>query len=945
MRRILVALVVAGSMAGVPLSRSSSARAVERSLPGYELASSLALRDYDVRTAGMTAVEAKARVAGKAIAATFASGNVQIRWSPLTGGPRSLVPITGQLTEPSTERPSDVGERFIRDHLELYGLSQDDLANLRLVREYETQDLGVTHLTYVEEAAGRRVIGADLRVAVDAQGRVVWAAGELVPGATSLSKRGAWTLDAAEGAAAAAAAIDAVAVPSVVSSKGGPSDETVVDLGASFTAPALMRQVVFPIAPGVVRPAWNALLYERGPGNVYVVTVDAENGKLLARHNLTQYLGDPKQAKFRVFTEDAPQPDLPHVSSSPSAVDRQLVGLPTGTLEVSPAGWVGDTSVTSGNNVRAAEDHAHTNGGGAMAFGTDTFVFDPSLDFPIKTNAPNTDAAIVNLFYWNNYMHDYLYRLGFDEAAGNFQVVNATGQGRGGDAVNADAQDGGGTNNANFSTPPDGGSPRMQMYLWTGGFDGDFDQTVILHEYTHGLSTRLIGGSDYVDGLTGPQSGGMGEGWSDWYALTVLSSASDDVDAKYVVGGYVTRDFSAGVRHFAYTTDMGSNPLTYSDIDTSSSRFFGDPTEVHNVGEVWCSALWEVRANFIKRYGYAQGKALVERLVTDGMKFTANNPSFVDARDGILVADQVRTGGQNQCLIWQGFAKRGIGYGAFTLNGSATSVTQATDLPPWCESDGVPTLDRASYDEQDTRVTVRIGDADLVSASSATGVLTSTSGDTEAVTLEPVDGIPGLFEATVPLRRGTATAGNGTLDAALGDTLRFAYTDQSTGGDSTAEARVVRRVSLVSDDLESGTANWKAGRFKLTTESAASPSHSWTDSPGAQYSDESTYRLQLKTKFDLTGAVGSRLVFKQQFDTEPGYDLCLVEARAKGTKTWRTMAVYSGSQPAFETATVDLSPFDGKAKVRVRFSLISDQLVHGDGWHIDDVVVQTGRTQ
>src|SRR5204863_8219160 len=102
-----------------------------------------------------------------------------------------------------------------------------------------------------------------------------------------------------------------------------------------------------------------------------------------------------------------------------------------------------------------------------------------ALDFPIKTNVANTDAAVVNLFYWNNYMHDYLYRLGFDEAAGNFQQQNFTGQGQGGDPVIADAQDGSGTNNANFSTPPDGQSGRMQMFLWDGGYDGDFDQTVV----------------------------------------------------------------------------------------------------------------------------------------------------------------------------------------------------------------------------------------------------------------------------------------------------------------------------------------------------------------------------------------------------------------------------------------------------------------------------------
>lgn len=944
MRRILVAVAGAALLAGSTFAPSTPGAQAAKPAAGRDLQSTLSLPDYDVRSRALVASAAKAPArASKAAATLFAAPSVEVRWSPLTGAPRALVPVGGALTGPSAERPSDVAERFVREHRDLYGLDDEDLAGLRLAREYATKDLGVTHLTYVQEAGGRRVVGADLRLAVDAQGRVVWAAGELVPGANTLSKRGGWTLDAAEGATAAAAAIRKPATPRLVASKGGAAGEATVELGDAFTAPADMRQVVFPIATGVVRPAWNALLYERGAGNLYAVTVDAENGKLLARHNLTQYLGDPKNAKFRVFTEDTPQPDLPHTSFTPGSIDRELVGMPTGTLEVSPLGWVGDETITVGNNVRAAEDRDDNNTGGVTASSTDDFVYDAALDFPIKTNVANTDAAIVNLFYWNNYMHDYLYRLGFDEAAGNFQKVNSTGEGRGADAVNADAQDGGGTNNANFSTPPDGSAPRMQMYLWSGGYDGDFDQTVILHEYTHGLSTRLIGGPDYVDGLTGPQSGGMGEGWSDWYALTVLSNAVDDVDGQYVVGGYVTRDFGAGVRNFPYTTSMRINPLTYADVDPSTGDIFNDPTEVHNVGEAWCSALWEVRANFIKQYGYAQGKALVERLVTDGMKFTANNPSFVDGRDGILVADQVRTGGENQCLIWEGFAKRGVGYSAASLNGSATSVTEAFDLPPWCEREATPSFDRASYAEEDTTVTISVGDADLASSSSAAATLTSSSGDTEAVTLAQKENVPGLFEATLPLRRGSATGNDGTVDAALGDTLTLTY--QDAAGARTATARVVRRVSLLSDDLEAGQTNWKASKFELTTEAAASPSHSWTDSPGRNYTDKTTYRLQLTPKLDFTNAVGSRLVFKQQLDTEPGYDLCVVEGRAKGSKIWKTLAVFSGSQPDFEEATVDLSQFDGKAGVKLRFSLISDDLVNADGWHIDDVKIQTGRTQ
>jgi hypothetical protein len=116
-------------------------------------------------------------------------------------------------------------------------------------------------------------------------------------------------------------------------------------------------------------------------------------------------------------------------------------------------------------------------------------------------------------------MHDRMYNLGFTESARNFQLSN---HGRGGaqnDRVLAEAQDGSGTNNANFATPPDGFSPRMQTFLFTRGTntladdrDSSMDADIVFHEYGHGVSNRLIGNGS---GLTGIQSRAMGEGWSE----------------------------------------------------------------------------------------------------------------------------------------------------------------------------------------------------------------------------------------------------------------------------------------------------------------------------------------------------------------------------------------------------------------------------------------------
>ena len=157
-------------------------------------------------------------------------------------------------------------------------------------------------------------------------------------------------------------------------------------------------------------------------------------------------------------------------------------------------------------------------------------------------------------FYFVNNWHDHLLAkpIGFNEAAGNFQKVNKTGKGKGHDAVSTNTDDGANTDhglpdgnhidNANMSTPPDGHAPRMQMYLQhqpgtnypkKNGSCADpcdeFSPTnvsdeadTVYHEYTHGLSGRLVVDAAGRSTLGGVQAGAMGEAWSDWYAMDYL---------------------------------------------------------------------------------------------------------------------------------------------------------------------------------------------------------------------------------------------------------------------------------------------------------------------------------------------------------------------------------------------------------------------------------------
>ncbi|KAJ3007428.1 UNVERIFIED_CONTAM: Fungalysin/Thermolysin Extracellular metalloproteinase 5 [Siphonaria sp. JEL0065] len=415
---------------------------------------------------------------------------------------------------------------------------------------------------------------------------------------------------------------------------------------------------------------------------------------------------------------------FPLGTNDPLEGERNLVTGPLSHL-ASPNGWHwcsggkiacpdGNYTVTIGNNVFAQEN---LDGGyndwenKTRPDGTSKLYFDTPADL---TQDPETyvDAAVINLFYWNNAIHDLFYVYGFTEAAGNFQDNNLNRGGSGGDSVIANAQDGSGHNNANFATPPDGTHGRMRMYVWdqTDPWrDGDFEGGIIMHEYAHGISTRLTGGPSNSGCLGFGEAGGMGEGWGDFFATITRMTPENKRDTEFGMGEYANG--GSGIRKFKYSTSNQTNPSVYSFV--SKPGYWG----VHAKGEVWAEILYEVYWNFVDAHGfntdwfdttathpeddplsilsntytefrtgrsrtrkeitfpagshvraedpyYLGGNVLILQLVVDGLKLQPCNPSFVDARDAILTAEDLVTGGKNKCLLWKAFAKRGLGVGA-----------------------------------------------------------------------------------------------------------------------------------------------------------------------------------------------------------------------------------------------------------------------------------------
>jgi len=302
------------------------------------------------------------------------------------------------------------------------------------------------------------------------------------------------------------------------------------------------------------------------------------------------------------------------------------------------------------------------------------------------------NASTTNLFAWNNYIHDIFYGYGFTEEAGNFQENNFNRGGLGNDAVQANSQDGAGYNNANFATPVDGQRPRMRMYVWTYTNpyrDGDLDQGIIIHEYAHGISNRLTGGPSNSNCLGSGEAGGMGEGWGDWFATVIRQRQSYTREDVFPMGNYDMNN-TIGIRKYPYTTNMTIDPETYGYIN--GAAYAG----VHAKGEVWCGILWEVYWNFVDEYSFSPnlyqgegGNNKILRNVVDGMKLQPCNPNFVDARDAIFKADQANYGGHdNWCLLWDGFAKRGLGVNAVGGRTGSPTVKEDFSVPVECENYG-----------------------------------------------------------------------------------------------------------------------------------------------------------------------------------------------------------------------------------------------------------------
>jgi uncharacterized repeat protein (TIGR01451 family) len=892
------------------------------------------------------------------------------------------------------------------------GLSADDQQNILISSTYKTMD-GL-HMVYLQQSHLGIPVYNQLQVLAFQNGKVVSNAGGRIPNIQK-STRGNNGMPAVSAVTAVktalldvkATALEA-AVPIYTSADGHKFEFG--KLGA--TTENIKADLLWYPKEGKneVRLVWQVFVTPKGSSDYWLIRVDANTNTVVDKSNLTitcnwekkghsveahvkenhskinaaNYVIEKPTKKwnirpdiissvsYRVVKYPAESPS--HVGGTPSIhVDPWLMaGAPAASL-----GWHNDGTTlhdsTKGNNVWAQEDRDANNttfGNGALSTTPQPILtLDYTFDFTTIPTSPANDnqkAAVTNLFYWNNIIHDIAYLYGFDEPSGNFQNSN---QGRGGagvDYVIADAQDASGTNNANFSTGVDGTRPRMQMFIWTPANpdrDADLDNGIVAHEYTHGISNRYTGGPATASCLGNDEQGG--EGWSDYFALMsttnwAIATVNDGVFRRGI-GTYAENQppTGVGIRSAPYSTDMSIYPKTYANLPATGGQ-------QHAVGEIWCMMIWEMTWEIIKQDNAINpnlfvpgslatmiGNSSALKLVSEGMRLQPCNPGFVDARNAILRADTLLFNKKYSCSIWKAFAKRGLG--RFASQGSASSATDGiADFTP--DASAFVVTESVAQAQEGQNVTY----TNTITTTNCSPVTNFFITDTLPTNVTYVSG--GSYNA------GNRTVTFSPVTLAPNATQSFPFTVTVNNGSFFTPITYLNETVL------------SAGIPASWTASSIIPATAWTTStvfsnstPNAFFAANpvvaSDFQLATTGTFTLLPNNASHyttLSFWHRFDTEDGWDGGMVEISTNGGTSWTDLgskmisgkyngsmgtgsnnplggrAAFTGRIGAFMKTTINLSSYAGQTiKIRFRFASDDNTAPTGGGWFVDDIVIYT----
>ena len=919
---------------------------------------------------------------------------------------------------------------FLKENKGLVGATDEQLDNLKLFADYKNPDGNLGFVEYTQEMNGIPVFRGAIKGAYTKDGELFRVVNNFAPG-LDYARLSADFKDPADALAAAATHISYEIPAGEAVKNAARSNEQKTQFGENEWSP-VAEKIYFPTETGVAIPAWRVLICQ--PVRAYMVIVDAEGGELLWRKNVTE--NQTQQATYEVYTNlqaminvaDSPAPASPTVFDP--SLGTQGLPIPRSTVvrigNESPYtfnnnGWINDSiNVTDGNNVESGLDLIAPDGidGGTTAEGNPsrffTSTWNPAPGIPGPGDAPG-DAqarrgAVIQQFYLMNLFHDEMYRLGFTEQARNFQTNNFGRGGLGNDRISAEGQDNASFNNASFTTFPDGQRSKMQMFVFNApnpDRDGTTDSEIMVHEATHGVSNRLFANAE---GLTANMSRAMGEGWSDFYAHCMLSEPGDAIGGTYSMSGYLmlngfgavgTGNYYYGIRRFPKAI-MGStggpqnrphNPLTFNDIDqtkinTTDGAFpamFGahistTADQVHQAGEVWSSALWEFRSRLVQRLGWSIGNRRALQLVTDAMKVSPINPTYLQGRDAIIsvALGSATTTAQleDAADAWAGFAIRGMGVGATIQNlGTGlgdTRVTESFDKPNLLQ---LPTFTIADIGDND-------GIAEPGEALVITIPLTNLSGQAASTVTADIPGASSAVYGTIANASTTVRQFNYTVPGSTqcGSLINLSLNvDSSLGAKSFTIPIAVGLKNITMQEnfdivtvpaLPSGWTATSSG-FGIPWVTTSSISDTGTNSAFAaspnNQAPNNTGSAELTSQPITVNSAAATVSFRNRFSLETGFDGGVLEISVNGAAFADVIAAggtfiengYNGtinptaSSPiagrqawtgstagTFLTSTVQLPASVNGQSIRLRWRLGSDASVAEFGWIIDTVIVR-----
>ena len=478
---------------------------------------------------------------------------------------------------------------------------------------------------------------------------------------------------------------------------------------------------------------------------------------------------------------------------------------------------------------------------------------------------------------------------------------------------------------------------------------GSLDNGIIAHEYGHGISNRLIGGGNNTGCLGNGEQ--MGEGISDFFSLVTSVKPGDSGDMSRGIGTFAQREDvdGGGIRRFPYSTDMSVNPLTYKDIVGQG---------VHATGEIWTLCLWEMYWLLVDEYGFdedlfegAGGNNIAVTLAIEGMKLTSCSPGFADARNGVLAADELIYNGANQCLIWEAFAKRGVGENA----DQASSFDNA---------DGTENFDRPIACLDEIQITKSV--TELINPGEDIDVVIEIKNYKQSVStnVTVTDEIPNGATVLPSSIVGSGAVSGNTITFTIGEMqleeiIQVSYTLETDP--------LIKSIASFNDDQEGNPDDkWDieflngTSIFNVRDDSLAfSGESAWFVQDVALENDQTLF---IKDPIAVTGTQPV-LRFYHWYDSESGADGGLLEVSKDGGTAWEQvgsemfregyprslqygtlvipfLSAFSGQSSAggedFVATYVDMSNYLGE-DILFRFRFASDDNTSGLGWFIDDV--------